>query len=59
MTVGMVILILLVRLLNQPWRGIVDAGIVIALSWGFVSLLIFSGQALVAEDFDHSPQIPE
>jgi hypothetical protein len=59
MTVGMIILILLVRLLNQPWRGIIDAGIVIALSWGFISLLIFSGQAFVTEEFDHSPQIPE
>jgi hypothetical protein len=59
MTAGMVILILLVRLLNQPWRGIIDAGIVIALSWGFITLLIFTGQAFVAKKFKHSPQIPE
>ncbi len=59
MTIAMVILILLIRLLNQPWRGIIDAGVVIALSWGFISLLIFSIQAFTSEVFDYSPQVPE
>lgn len=28
-----------VRLLPQPWRGAVDAGVVVGLSWGVVTLL--------------------
>ncbi len=59
MTVGMVLLIVLVRLLSQPWRGIIDAGIALALSWGFISILIFSVQAFTSTEFDYSPQIPE
>ena len=59
MTVGMVLLIVLVRLLSQPWRGIIDAGIALALGWGFISILIFSVQAFTSAEFAHSPQIPE
>ena len=42
LTIGIIILIILVRQLDQPWRGIVDAGVVVGLTWGLVSLLIFS-----------------
>ncbi len=37
---GIVGLILLVRMLPQPWRAIVDGGVVVGLSWGAVSLLV-------------------
>ena len=35
-TVGIVILIVIVHSLAQPWRGILDAGVVVGLSWGAV-----------------------
>ncbi len=38
--VGIVILVLAVSRLAQPWRGIVDAGVVVGLSWGLVSLVV-------------------
>ena len=59
LTVGIVILIFLVRLLEQPWRGIIDVGVVVGLSWGLVSLLIYSVQAFTSKDFNHSPEVPE
>ncbi len=31
-----------VRLLGQPWRGIVDGGVVVGLGWGLVALLLVS-----------------
>ena len=37
--VGIAILVIVVRYLPQPWRGIVDAGVVVGLTWGTVSLL--------------------
>lgn len=46
LTIGIVILVLIIRLLTQPWRGIIDAGVVVGLSWGLASLLWFSAQAL-------------
>lgn len=58
-TIGVIILIVLVRLLKQPWRGIVDAGVVVGLAWGVVSILVSAVQAFVLQDFDYSPEVPE
>lgn len=59
LTLGIVILVLLVRLLAQPWKGIVDAGVVVGLSWGLISLLIFTFQAFTSPAFAHSADMPE
>jgi hypothetical protein len=58
-TAGIILLVLLVRLLDQPWRGIVDAGVVVGLAWGLVSLAVFGFQALTAGTFPYSPEVPE
>lgn len=39
---GIVVLILCVRLFPQPWRGIIDAGVVAGLGIGMVSILYFT-----------------
>lgn len=57
-TGGIIVLVLLMRFLPQPWRGIVDAGVVAGLGWGLAALLVFSIQALTLETFDHSPDVP-
>ncbi|HEY5658307.1 MAG TPA: hypothetical protein VIY27_11025 [Myxococcota bacterium] len=59
LTAGIVVLVLSVRLLPQPWRGIVDAGVVVGLAWGLVSLIAYSAEALTAADFAPSPEVPE
>jgi hypothetical protein len=41
-----VALIIGVRLLAQPWRGLIDAGVVVGLTWGFVAILGYTVQAL-------------
>lgn len=38
--VGISGLVLLVRALDQPWRGVVDGGVVVGLGWGLVATLI-------------------
>ncbi len=58
-TAGIIVLVLLVRLLDQPWRGIVDAGVVVGLAWGLASLVLFGIQALTSVTFPHSPEVPE
>lgn len=58
-TLGIVVLVLLVRLLPQPWRGIIDAGVIIGLAWGMGSLLVFGITALQPQPFDYPPDIPE
>ena len=39
-------LIAVVRHLSQPWRGIVDAGVVVGLAWGILGLWWFFAQHL-------------
>ena len=58
-TAGIIILVILVRLLDQPWRGIIDGSVVIGLAWGFLSLLVFGYQAFTLEHFAYSPEVPE
>ncbi|GBD98224.1 hypothetical protein BMS3Abin07_00232 [bacterium BMS3Abin07] len=59
LTTGIIILILLVHLIHQPWRGIIDVGVVAGLIWGIVSFLIFSIMAFVSKGFKYSPEVPE
>ncbi len=59
LTIAIVLFVLVIRLLDQPWRGIADAGVVVGLTWGVVSLLIFTTLAFTSADFDYSPEVPE
>src|SRR5690606_21018767 len=48
-TVGMVIcLVAIVSRLPQPWRGIIDAGVVLALLWGALAIVAFFVKALAS-----------
>jgi hypothetical protein len=59
LTAGIVGIVLAVRLLSQPWRGIIDAGVVVGLAWGLLSLLIFGVRALTARELPYTPEFPE
>ncbi|ETW92550.1 MAG: hypothetical protein ETSY1_43150, partial [Candidatus Entotheonella factor] len=48
LTLGIIVIILAVRLLSQPWRGIIDAGVLVGLTWGLVTVLISTQQAFSA-----------
>jgi len=58
-TAGIIALVLFVRLLPQPWRGIIDGSVVVGLTWGLVSLMVFGYQAFFSERFGYSPEVPE
>lgn len=57
LTAMIMIMVLFVRQLPQPWRGIVDAGVVIGLLWGSVSLIAFVVKALTDEKYPYSPEL--
>jgi len=57
-TTAIICLIIAVRFLSQPWRGIIDAGVVIGLLWGIISLLFYSLRAFFFGGFAFSPDIP-
>ena len=45
LVIGIVALVLLVRLAPQPWRGIIDAGVVLGLGIGSLSILFHTFRA--------------
>ena len=59
LTLGIIVLVLLVSRCPQPWRGIIDFGVVFGLTWGTISLLIHTWQALTRPEFPHSPEVPD
>jgi hypothetical protein len=61
-SLSIVALILAVKFLSQPWRGMVDAGVVVGLTWGLVTLLVSTQQAFNAtpnRPFPHAPEVPD
>ena len=56
---GILVLIVIFQQLSQPWRGILDVGVVVGLSWGLVSLIWFSIQAMAAKSFQYSAEMPQ
>jgi hypothetical protein len=57
-TAGVIVLVLAVHRVPQPWRGIIDAGVVVGLAWGLVSLLWFAVAALTRTEFPYPPEVP-
>lgn len=58
LTAGIVLLVVLVRRTPQPWRGIIDAGVVVGLLWGVLSLLAFALRAAARRGFDFPADLP-
>lgn len=46
LAVGVAVLVVLYRTLPQPWRGVLDAGVVIGLAWGVIATVWITCYAL-------------
>jgi hypothetical protein len=57
LVLGIVVLVVLVRRAPYPIRGIVDAGVVVGLSWGIASTLYFAARALAGHVPAVDPEI--
>jgi len=58
-TALIVVIVLGVKQAPQPWRGIVDLGVVIGLGWGLTAVGVFAIRALAGSPPDVSPELPE
>ena len=54
-----VLLIVILQLSAQPWRGIVDAGVVVGLSWGLGSFLVELWQVFTTGIYPLSPAVAQ
>ncbi|MFT5709246.1 MAG: hypothetical protein ACI9ES_003554 [Oceanospirillaceae bacterium] len=59
LSVAIFSIVQLVGYLPMPWRGILDVGVVIGLSWGLVSMIIFSAQIFSGKKLDFPAGVPE
>jgi len=51
--------ILVAHRLSQPWRGILDAGVVLGLTWGLIAIYYCLYQAFYGEGLDYSAELPD
>lgn len=56
--IGIIAAVLLVRLLDQPWRGIVDGGVVVGLGWGLTATLWYFIASLLGQVPDVPVDVP-
>jgi len=57
LTVGIVLLIVAFQYLAQPWRGILDVGVVVGLTWGTASILVFALRTWTTGRATTSPEL--
>jgi len=57
-TIGIYLLIQLMGFVPMPWRGIVDVGVVIGLSWGLLSLLVHTRLVFKEKGLVYSADVP-
>jgi len=57
LTLGIIALVLYVHSIAQPWRGLIDLGVLAGLTWGMISLLVLAIRAVRAGT-DWDPQLP-
>ncbi|MAS92646.1 MAG: hypothetical protein CMO55_05560 [Verrucomicrobiales bacterium] len=58
LTLGIILLVVIVRFLPNPWRGLVDTGVVLGLAYGIVTFAVFTAKALGGGEYSHSPEVP-
>jgi len=56
---GIFCLIVIVRNLEQPWRGIIDAGVVVGLAMGVVSIVYYTVRALMGRPSPADPDLAQ
>ena len=57
LSAGIVLLILIVVHFSEPWRGIVDCGVVLGLLYGLVWIYVFTGQTIRSHSYVADPEM--
>jgi len=57
LTAGVTLIILIVTRIEQPWRGIIDCGVVLGLLYGLVCVFYFVWQTIRSRKYPISPDI--
>lgn len=55
---GVTALVMLFQFIPQPWRGVLDLGVVLGLSWGIVATLVFFLKYWFGDASNADPEVP-
>ena len=58
-TAFIALLVLIVKSAPQPWRGMIDVGVIVGLSWGVIAIICFLIDYLKNKSFEFSPETPD
>jgi hypothetical protein len=58
-TAFVALLVLIMKIMPQPWRGMIDVGVVVGLSWGVIAIACFLFIYLKQKEFNYSPETPD
>ena len=58
LTTFIVLAVILIRHLPQPWRGIVDVGVVVGLVWGAISIVVIFARAVTGRHEPTTDSLP-
>ncbi|WP_156817055.1 hypothetical protein [Rubritalea marina] len=59
LTIGIILLIMVVRYCPEPWRGIIDFGVTLGLSYGLASYIVFLFKVFSNKDHGIDPEMPK
>jgi len=59
LTAGIILLIVGVGRMAQPWRGIIDVGVLLGLGWGLVSVWYYTFKTFAGSGPSVSPETPD
>lgn len=59
LVVGIVAVVVVVKQLDQPYRGIIDGGVALALAWGTVAILVHLVRGLAGRPMPVPPDLPD
>ncbi len=52
-------LVVIFQFIPQPWRGVLDLGVVLGLTWGILATLYFMVKFWFGDAADANPEVPE
>ena len=53
------LIVVLFKYIPQPWRGVLDMGVVVGLSWGIIATLVFLVKFWMAKEVTYDPEVVE
>lgn len=56
--VGVTALVMIFQFIPQPWRGVLDLGVVLGLSWGILATLVFFFKYWFGDAATADPEVP-